>query len=71
MPQGQIIMELVEKTWAELTGDERDVFTDWLKGASAEDLYMLLRHGRRMWMRGRPSSTTFEAVRATKKPEDE
>lgn len=69
MTHNKIIMELVEKNWAELTGDERDVFTEWLKGASAEDLYMLLRHGRRMWLRGRPSSATFEAVRG--KPEDE
>lgn len=65
-PTGQIVMELVERNWAELQGDEKELFDEWLKSARGEDLYMLLRHGRRMWMRGRPSSTTLEAVRETK-----
>ncbi len=63
---GRIVMELCEKNWASLTDEEREVFDEWLKGASGEDLYMLLRHGRRMWSRNRPSSTTLEAVKETK-----
>lgn len=67
---GRIIVELAEKNWAELTSEEREVFDDWLKGAGGEDLYMVLRHARRMWMRGRPSSSTFQAVKETKGGEE-
>jgi len=71
MSSGRFIVELAEHTWAELSAQERAVFDEWLKAARGEDLYMLLRHCRRMWRRTRTSSTTLEAITLTTKPSNE
>ncbi len=79
---GQIILELLDKSWAALTPAEQRVFEEWMhgaaprseeyrcRGAKAVDLFMLMRmYGRRV-RRGMASSSsqTMAAVQAVAAP---
>lgn len=61
MSNGHWVIELAQRSWAELDDDEQAVFDDWLKTASGRDLYILVRHA----MRPRKSSSVkkMKAVR--------
>lgn len=61
---GNVLVELVEHSWADLSDEEREAFREWLKGARPEDLYLLMRHCRRRWSRKPARSQTMEAVRS-------
>lgn len=64
--QARAIIELVERSWGDLSGEDRAALTDWLAGATGADLYMLLRHARQRWRRpARSSSQTMAAIRET------
>lgn len=47
MANGPWVIELCDKSWAELDEDEQAVFDDWLSKASGRDLYLLVRHAMR------------------------
>lgn len=66
--RARLILLLSEKTWAELTPEEQSLFDDWCVRAQGVDLYMMLRHARRVWRRT-SSSTQIPAVRGV--PDDE
>lgn len=67
--QARAILELVERSWGDLSAEDRAALTDWLSGATGADLYMLLRHARQRWRRpARSSSQTMAAIRETSEP---
>lgn len=58
------ILELVERSWGELSADDRALLEDWLRGAKPADLFLLLSEARRRWRRPRKSSSqTMQAIR--------
>ena len=59
----RILLELVDRPWAELDEDERVRFTTWLKGARGVDLYTIVRYDRRRRVRRSSSSATLAAQR--------
>ena len=70
--QARAILELVERSWGDLSAEDRDALTDWLSGATGADLYMLLRHARQRWRRPRRSSSqTLSAIREAADPATE
>ncbi len=57
------ILELVERSWGELSADDRALLEDWLRGAKPADLFLLLSEARRRWRRPRQSSSqTMQAI---------
>lgn len=58
------MLELVAtKGWANLSREQQQLFNDWMLHGHGVDLYMLLRHARRVFSRGPPSSSaTFDAM---------
>jgi hypothetical protein len=65
---GPRLIELIDRSWGELTDHERDEFASWLQGASGADLFLLLRHARRH--RRQSSSEAIRAVRGDSADED-
>lgn len=58
------VLELVERSWGELSADDRAVLEGWLRGATSADLFLLLSEARRRWRRPRKSSSqTMQAIR--------
>ena len=53
--------ELIQRAWAELSEEEREVFSEWLAHANGQDLYMLLRFVRRRRM-----SSSVQRMKAVK-----
>ena len=47
MASGSWLLDLLDRSWVDLTEDEKQVFDRWLHGARGYDLYILLRHAKR------------------------
>jgi hypothetical protein len=54
MSTGHWVIELAQKSWLDLSEDERKVFEEWLRTAEGRDLYLLVRYA--MSFRKRSSS---------------
>jgi len=48
MSNGRFIIELTDRPWVDFTQEECDVFDDWLRNAKGHDLYILVRHAKRV-----------------------
>lgn len=44
MTSGPWVIELAQKSWLDLSDEERRVFDDWLASAEGRDLYLLVRY---------------------------
>ena len=54
MTSGPWVIELAQKSWLDMSEDERAIFDDWLRSAKGRDLYLLVRYA--MSFRKRSSS---------------
>jgi len=54
MSTGHWVIELAQKSWLDLSDEERKVFEEWLRSAEGRDLYLLVRYA--MSFRRRSSS---------------
>lgn len=54
MTTGPWVVELAQRSWLDLSEDERAVFSEWLRSAEGRDLYLLVRYA--MSYRKRSSS---------------
>lgn len=67
--QARAILELIDRSWGDLSDEDRAALADWLVAATPADLYMLLAYARRRWRRPRLSSSqTMAAIRETADP---
>jgi len=69
MTSGAWVIELAQKSWAEMSADERQVFSDWLRTAEGRDLYLIVRYAMRF--RQRSSQQKMKAVQGSSDDSDD